>query len=274
MKKIIKDALIELSNFKKPAIPFKLDKLLEDNILGSKIHGTPYWEKGGKIPLNTSGEPMELMAQINLSKMPHLPNFPKEGILQFFLSLGDTFGMNFDKCIDHKYNRVIYWPNPDMANYSPYPQVDIIESPSNIPLSIEADEIKLESCFIADQYNYDYLLENNLKVKFPNLDTDELFDCICGDEEYEELIGDNGGSKMGGFAYFTQDDPRGYENSDLYKTWGLRKEEHKEIIVLLQLDSDHEEMMWGDCGVANWHILKEDLEKLDFSRVFFTWDCC
>src|SRR5579875_445467 len=95
MKKLLKDALIELSNFKKPSVPFKLEELIEDNILGSKINGTPYWEKNGKIPLNSNGEPMELMAQINLSKMPQLPSFPKDGIIQFFISMGDTWGMNF-----------------------------------------------------------------------------------------------------------------------------------------------------------------------------------
>lgn len=271
MNKHLKDALIELSKFNKPSIPFKFDKLIEDNILGSKIHGTPYWEKDGKIPLNTRGEPMELMAQINLSKMPQLEHFPKDGIVQFFLSMGDTWGMNFDKPIDSKYNKVIYWPNPSMENYSPYPEIQIIDSPSNIPLSIDPEEIKIEACGIADQYHYDQFLENTFKSKFPKLNADELFDAIC-DEDTDELVFENSGSKIGGFAYFTQDDPR--NSNELNQAWGLKDEDKEEIIVLLQLDSDHEEMMWGDCGVANWHILRKDLEKLDFSKVYFTWDCC
>jgi len=271
MKKIIKDALTELSNFKKPSVPFILNELLEDNILGSKIHGTPYWEKNGIIPLDNKSKPMALMAQINLSKMPQLPHFPKEGILQFFLSLEDTYGMNFNKAIDHKYNKVIYWPNPDMEKYSTYPEINIEDSPANIPLSIESDDIKMESCGIADQYYYDQFLENTLIPKFPTLNTDELFDAIC-EEDTDDLLGDNSGSKMGGFAYFTQDDPR--NSNELNKAWSLKEEDKEEIIVLLQLDSDHDEMMWGDCGVANWHILKEDLLKLDFSKVFYTWDCC
>ena len=32
--------------------------------------------------------------------------------------------------------------------------------------------------------------------------------------------------------------------------------------------------MWGDSGVANFFIDSEDLEKRDFSKVFYTWDCC
>ena len=33
------------------------------------------------------------------------------------------------------------------------------------------------------------------------------------------------------------------------------------------------EIMWGDMGIANFFINKEDLSKLDFSNVFYNWDC-
>ena len=33
-------------------------------------------------------------------------------------------------------------------------------------------------------------------------------------------------------------------------------------------------ILWGDCGVANFFISRTDLEKLDFSRVLYNWDCC
>lgn len=31
--------------------------------------------------------------------------------------------------------------------------------------------------------------------------------------------------------------------------------------------------MWGDMGVANFFIRREDLLRRDFSRVWYTWDC-
>ena len=40
------------------------------------------------------------------------------------------------------------------------------------------------------------------------------------------------------------------------------------------LDSYTDIVMWGDVGVANFFIKKEDLERMDFSDVFYTWDCC
>jgi uncharacterized protein YwqG len=30
---------------------------------------------------------------------------------------------------------------------------------------------------------------------------------------------------------------------------------------------------FGDSGVANFFISPSDLERLDFSRVLYTWDC-
>ena len=35
-----------------------------------------------------------------------------------------------------------------------------------------------------------------------------------------------------------------------------------------------DEIMWGDCGVGNFFISSDDLKRLDFSRVLYTWDCC
>ena len=49
--------------------------------------------------------------------------------------------------------------------------------------------------------------------------------------------------------------------------------------LLLQIDSMRDEengysILWGDCGVCNFFIARADLEKLDFSRVLYNWDCC
>ena len=51
--------------------------------------------------------------------------------------------------------------------------------------------------------------------------------------------------------------------------------------LLFQLDSEMRDtgkggdlVLWGDCGVCNFFIARTDLEKLDFSRVLYNWDCC
>ena len=32
--------------------------------------------------------------------------------------------------------------------------------------------------------------------------------------------------------------------------------------------------MWGDSGVANFFIDKEDLENNNFNNILYNWDCC
>jgi uncharacterized protein YwqG len=47
--------------------------------------------------------------------------------------------------------------------------------------------------------------------------------------------------------------------------------------LLLQIDSSEaeaDEICWGDVGVGNFFIRREDLRNRDFSKVLYTWDCC
>ena len=65
-----------------------------------------------------------------------------------------------------------------------------------------------------------------------------------------------------GYPAFTQSDPRYYN-----------KEYSKYNTLLLQIDTD-ENIMWGDSGVANFFIDKEDLENNNFNNILYNWDCC
>jgi uncharacterized protein YwqG len=69
------------------------------------------------------------------------------------------------------------------------------------------------------------------------------------------------GHKIGGYAYFTQSDPRDYN------------EKSKDDLLLLQIDTD-EEIMFGDSGVANIFINTNDLKGRKFEKAYFNWDCC
>ena len=70
---------------------------------------------------------------------------------------------------------------------------------------------------------------------------------------------DAAGHRIGGYAEFTQEDPRSTEDP---------------MELLFQLDTDSNiGCRWGDMGVANFFIRPEDLQKRDFSRIFFNWDC-
>ena len=77
--------------------------------------------------------------------------------------------------------------------------------------------------------------------------------------------------QMGGYPYFTQEDPR------------INAGELANLDVLLfQLDSEMlprkqgggDLVLWGDCGVCNFFINREALRRRDFSWVCYNWDCC
>ena len=70
------------------------------------------------------------------------------------------------------------------------------------------------------------------------------------------------GNKIGGYPNFTQDDIRNIAPAD------------EEWLLLLQIDeSEDVDIMWGDGGVGNFFIEKNDLKNLNFSRVLYNWDC-
>ncbi len=46
----------------------------------------------------------------------------------------------------------------------------------------------------------------------------------------------------------------------------------KDYILLLQIVTD-DNIMRGDCGVANFFIHPQDLAKKDFSKVMYNWNC-
>lgn len=73
------------------------------------------------------------------------------------------------------------------------------------------------------------------------------------------------GSRVGGYPYFTQYDPREHSAALAGHT-----------VLLFQCDSEFKiknQVIWGDAGVAGFFIEPERLAALDFSRVAYSWDC-
>ena len=84
------------------------------------------------------------------------------------------------------------------------------------------------------------------------------------DESVLDLVSEstsNAGNIIGGYADFTQYDPR--DCSELLE---------KYTVTLLQIDSI-DGVMWGDSGIANFFIKPEALKKCDFSDILYNWDC-
>ncbi len=112
-KKMIQNALkstclssLRLSAVQKPT-----------SCIDSKFGGIFYLPEGENIPSCPEGEPMQFLAQINFTQMPHLEGFPRAGLLQFFL---DTNQEHIEEKIDDPNTRrqlysVRYYSSPNAA---------------------------------------------------------------------------------------------------------------------------------------------------------------
>lgn len=239
------------------------------SILQSKVGGNPYIPVGMEYPMsNIDGlekKPMKLLAQINFEEMPNLENFPSKGILQFFLACqmdDDLFGYDCDNHTLQSGFRVIYHPEPkeDLATDADY---DFDEDcfPVYAESSMKFTKCK-ESLTIGD-YRFEEMFFRTYN-EFSGEPLMDIFD--LPDEIYNRIVDESSGigNKIGGYPFFTQDDPREFDN-----------EYSKHNVLLFQLDSDDDNgIIWGDYGVANFFISYEDLKNLNFSNVMYNWDCC
>ena len=98
--------------------------------------------------------------------------------------------------------------------------------------------------------------------QFDLFNYDDISD--LGLDEYFDKS-DAGGHKLLGDPDFTQEDPRAY----------LPDEEP--YILLMQIDTDSNDesihVQWGDMGIGNFFIRESALSQLNFSDIFYNWDC-
>lgn len=228
----------------------------------SKFGGHPYLPKTAELPRGADGKPMKLLAQINFEELPGgLEEFPEKGLLQFFLAAeDDVMGLDFDDQTNQRNFKVVFYedllPEEQLVMDFSYPDEGEEYFPVSNELSL-AFHLEEEAVSVAD-FRFEQV--------FMDIDFEEVVKAEKDEETtlweiYAETI-ENTGHKIGGYGFFTQMDPRDGELSG-YDT------------LLLQIDSEDEAgIMWGDVGVGNFFIKKEDLQNRDFSKVLYNWDCC
>ncbi|GAB4123405.1 MAG: YwqG family protein [Raineya sp.] len=233
----------------------------ETKIWQSKFGGMPFLPHGIAYPKNDiDGKDMYLLAQINFEEIPEgIDYLPKKGILQFYISNDDLYGMDLDAPNEQKGFKVLYFPEIDINNFQrDLPQ---LPEPKYTPLNYPLQAHRLTFEIAEEMIN-----RNDARFhKFFGEQADTLIDLSYEDEEIREWMQNNlsnAGHKIGGYAYFTQEDPREY-NEDKLETYNT---------LLLQIDSI-DDICWGDLGIANFFINQEKLKKLDFSDVLYNWDC-
>ena len=244
----------------------------ELKITDSKVMGLPYIPKGAQIPQTANGDKMMMIAQINCDDLQGLADFPEKGILQFFV-LNDEdglLGLDFDNQTVQDSFRVIY--HEKIEEFYDENELKSIYNPYNFE----------ESYITNDNESYKMNFElTSEKERFEDMFY-HIFRKICKEKGlkqtqedwlYRKLLNfmqysENYYSQCDGFAFFTQDDPREYN------------EEYKKFdTVLFQLNSEFDENTrnWkvciGDAGVINFFINRKNLKKKDFSEILYNWDC-
>ncbi len=243
-------------------------EITDGDIFMSKFGGLGYWDNSTEYPKDDKGNQLVLLAQINFDRDKFgNPNLPSSGLLQFYVLPDELYGAEFDASMNKKTYKVVFH---EKVNYD-VKKEDLINIKTNLTLDEENECFPFNKEFkIAFEETYDYI--NSQNANFRDVFNDivkEEFNIDVSNTPLYKVFGDGvmdylneklmaSGSKLLGYPYFTQYDPR--ENN--------RYEDYK--ILLFQMDSDAEvDIMWGDFGVANFFIK----EYKNFNDVLYTWDC-
>ena len=242
-------------------------------IFDSKLGGLPYWTPDKNYPTNPDGKKLILLSQINFDRENVDSPLPTSGMLQFFITDDDVMGMNFDNQTVQNNFRVIYHENID---YNVTREtIQKLGIPNSNEKTVECFPIFKESK-ISLQKEVDYIkygdvrFENFFQIAYKEVFNKELqkensYINILSDDERDRLDqgleNNSSNHKMLGYSFFTQEDPR-YDKK--YRDYE---------ILLLQIDSEGEYVLWGDAGIGNFFISKKALLEKDFTNVLYNWDC-
>ena len=240
-------------------------------LFDSKIGGIPYWPSELVYPTNSEGKKLFLLAQINFEKEKVESPLPTKGLLQFFIGDDIIMGVNYDDLTDQKNFRVIYHENIDYKiNKESIKKLDIPDT-KNAEFFPVMKESKISLNKGIDYANIgDFRFDNFFKLAYKkvyNIDLQKTEFCYkilsIEDKEKLEIKMENQKlfHKMLGYSRFTQEDPRYNKKYADYDT------------LLLQINSNGKNVVWGDVGIGNFFISKQSLLKKDFSKVLYNWDC-
>jgi uncharacterized protein YwqG len=240
----------EIEKYKLDTIKIKATPITKEERLSleqSKFLGKPFLPANIEYPKNTSGIPMILLAQINFAEAPKLENYPSHGILQLFVSGSDWYDMGDYQILFHENI------NQEHQTEFPFLTSDLYEES---PIGCEHKLSFIKGIEYGGLEDFRFQLNFNGKG---------YYDYQEGLSEEQQKEMDNFffamGHKIGGYAYFTQSDPREYDAKK------------KNDLLLFQIDTD-DKIMFGDSGVANVFLNVDDLKNKNFEKAYFNWDCC
>jgi uncharacterized protein YwqG len=222
---------------------------------GNKFGHIPCLPQGYDYPKDDAGEYLFPLAQFNFAQMPELPGFPREGLLQFYISMDDNLD-HFDEELTTPSVKVLYFAPDEIAK----PMLDFsalehlfkdasrpVKVPQLLSFTLQEDYIGIGDSLTNQQY-----FDADAFAAHHPAEKAQLLEFV-----HENLV--KSGHKLGGYASFMSEDPRRHELS------------LEGYVPLLQMRVDKEH---GDEGVHRFFIHPKQLAARDFSRVVYhpdTW---
>lgn len=247
------------SNIRKSSISCSLvGKLVHGkvSIYETKLSGFPYMPREMEMPRDKDGREMRLFVQINCEDLRRLPNFPHKGMIQIYLSRNKKYGLNKNNHYDQSWFKVIYHKNIDhKIKLNDVMKKSLLNELEDFPLRHECLLYLTPHQDYINSKDYRYLKEFRKQVKLEPLNYKEF-----SDEEIVYMVNKNDRcfTQIGGYPNFIKKDPRNCSD--------------KCDILLFQLLSDGNDVILKNKGIINFFISNNDLQNLDFSKVYYTWD--
>ncbi|MEM1214447.1 MAG: DUF1963 domain-containing protein [Bacteroidota bacterium] len=244
----------------RPCVRLRVTAAAPEHAWSSALGPIQYWPLAKTWPTDEQGRPLFGLLQLNLAELPHLPDLPAQGMLQFFIS-DDAF-----------------WGANPVAHQQAQRNYRVVYHPTNRP---EAEPLRTDFSFLPEFVDLPLRTTTRQAIsgqleRMPMPPEDVRFPRVLGDlfaalgdaqwdvlRQYRQAIG-TVGHRLGGYPGFAQEDTR--QGNPLPE-------------LLLQLDSDPDaELMWGDYGVAHWlysppsEVTERSLTADPFAQVTYSWE--
>ena len=255
-----------------------LNEEREPLITGSKIGGLPYWPTGKDYPVDSNGDKMLMLMQINCEEACLKAPLPDHGMLQWFISVNPELMYGCRGNYDDRGNgfSIIYHEAIDMnvtasdVRAMEVPTHDSVEERlTPVKREVAIDTVVEQSVMGVSDGRFNRIffdivkeitgVEHTDKMWYEYLDND---DCLY----FEQNMGmKRPRHQMLGYPVFSQED--------------ARRDIKRHDTLLFQLDSQFssidrgEVVMWGDMGSGYVFVNRDELAPLNFSLAYYCWDC-
>ncbi len=219
----------------------------------SKFAGLPLLLDKMEHPKDINNDYMLFLAQLNFSELQLAQPFPKEGILQFYIS---------QRCYEQVKHRsenchfkVQYIPPSEdyldtVQDFTYLSEVNLRHFPMRHEMRLQV-KTQFEPVSATD-----YRLENYFNNELMNISI-TLDERSFRDVYLENYLAAE--HKVGGYPYFIHEDFR--------KRFQFLQ--HYNTLLLQIVSNDEQGIMWGDSGIISFFINSKKLAQLDFSDIYF-----